>query len=148
MSGEAISIQIVQGEGFQFRNRFGGTVPDLTTDAPAPLGAGHGPSPEQLLLAAVANCLSDSLLFTLRKFKQQAEPLQTEASCLIDRNEAGRLRVQSIDATLQLGHPASGIEHLDRILGIFQEYCTVSQSVGRGIPIRVRVLDVDGRPLT
>lgn len=148
MSGETVSIQLVQQEGFQFCNHFGGTVPDLTTDAPPPLGTDSGPSPEQLLLAAVANCLSASLTFSLGKFKQQAAPLRTEASCQIDRNEAGRLRVTSIDVTLRLGRPASGIEHLDRILGGFQEYCTVSQSVGRGIPIRVQVQDVDGQPLT
>jgi uncharacterized OsmC-like protein len=147
MSGDVISINLVQQQNFQFRNDFGASVPPLVTDEPAPLGEGEGPAPQQLLLAAVANCLSASLLFSLRKFKQQGEPLQTQASCLIDRNEAGRLRVMSIDVTLRLGQPANGIEHLDRILGGFQEYCTVSQSVGHGIPIRVQVQDVDGQLL-
>lgn len=147
MNGEVISISVVQQQDFQFRNHFGEAVPDLMTDEPPPLGDGTGPSPQQLLLAAVANCLSASLTFALRKFKQQAKPLQTEASCLIDRNEAGRLRVMSIDVTLRLGQPAVAIEHLDRILGSFQEYCTVSQSVGQGIPIRVQVQDMDGQRL-
>lgn len=147
MSGDVISINLVQQQNFQFRNDFGASVPPLVTDESAPLGEGEGPAPQQLLLAAVANCLSASLLFSLRKFKQQGEPLQTQASCLIDRNEAGRLRVMSIDVTLRLGQPANGIEHLDRILGGFQEYCTVSQSVGHGIPIRVQVQDVDGQLL-
>lgn len=145
MSGEVVSISLVQQQNFQFRNDFGSSAPSLVTDEPPPLGEGEGPAPQQLLVAAVANCLSASLLFALRKFKQQAEPLQTEASCLIDRNEAGRLRVMSIDVTLRLGRPAASIEHLDRILGGFQEYCTVSQSVGRGIPIRVQVQDQDGQ---
>ncbi|BAK77052.1 OsmC family protein [Pseudogulbenkiania sp. NH8B] len=144
MSGDVISISLAQQQDFQFRNDFGASVPPLVSDEPAPLGQGEGPAPQQLLLAAVANCLSASLLFALRKFKQQGEPLQTTASCLIDRNETGRLRVMSIDVTLRLGQSASGIDHLDRILGGFQEYCTVSQSVGRGIPIRVQVQDADG----
>ena len=37
---------------------------------PPPLGQGSGPSPMQLLAASVGNCLSASLLFALRKFKQ------------------------------------------------------------------------------
>ena len=58
----------------------GAEVPVLTGDEPAPLGTGQGPSPVQLLCAAVGNCLSDSLLFALRKFKQAPEPLRAIAS--------------------------------------------------------------------
>jgi len=45
---------------------------------------------------------------------------------------------------LHLGVEAHILEHLDRALEQFQEFCTVTQSVGQGIPIHVRVMDVTG----
>jgi organic hydroperoxide reductase OsmC/OhrA len=39
----------------------------MPTDPPAQ-GESRGPNPSRLLVAAVANCLSTSLLFSLRKF--------------------------------------------------------------------------------
>jgi hypothetical protein len=47
-------------------------------------------------------------------------------------------------ATLHLGVVATQLEQLDRVLGQFEAFCTVSQSVGQGIPIEVKVLDADG----
>ena len=68
MSEESIHVQLQQKQDYQFDIHFGGEIPTLMGDEPAPLGAGQGPSPVQLLAAAVGNCLSDSLLFALRKF--------------------------------------------------------------------------------
>ena len=56
-------------------------------------------------------------------------------------------RVVRIDATLHLGVPATGLEHLDRVLGQFEAFCTVTQSVGQGIPVHIRVLDSEGTVL-
>jgi hypothetical protein len=47
-------------------------------------------------------------------------------------------------AKLHLGLEAHKLEHLDRALEQFQEFCTVTQIVGQSIPIHVRVLDVSG----
>ena len=101
----------------------------------------------QLLCAAVGNCLSDSLLFALRKFKQNPDPLHCTVTADVGRNAENRLRVLGIQATLQLGVPSGQLEHLDRVLSSFEAYCTVTQSVGQGIPIQVTVLDVDGSVL-
>ena len=79
----------------------------LTSDEPAPLGTGLGPSSVQLLCAAVGNCLSDSLLFAFRKFKQTPEPIQCEVQAQVGRNEQGRMRVLKMDAKLKLGVAAS-----------------------------------------
>jgi uncharacterized OsmC-like protein len=144
MSEQKIVVTLVEQQDYQFQVDFGGTVPQLLTDEPAPLGSGMGPSPVQLLSAAVGNCLSDSLLFALRKFKQSPEPIRTQVESVVGRNADGRMRVLEMTATLHLGVGAQQLEHLDRVLEQFETFCTVTQSVGQGIPIRVVVYDAAG----
>ena len=138
------SLTLLQIEDYRCTVNFGGSIMPLTTDEPAPLGQGLGPSPVQLLLAAVANCLTDSLLFALRKYKQDAEPLSCRATANVGRNADNRLRVLSIEATLTLGKVGSGIENVERILEQFEGFCTVTQSVAQGIPVLLTVKDVNG----
>ncbi len=147
MSNEQVTVELVQQQDYRFDIQFGGAVPHLIADEPAPLGSGKGPSPVQLLCAAVGSCLSDSLLFALRKFKQAPDPLHTTVVAHVGRNAEGRLRVLRMDATLRLGVPASQLDHLDRVLTQFESYCTVTQSVGQGIPIAVKVLDANNTVL-
>lgn len=144
MSETHVHVQLTQKQDYQFDIHFGGDVPSVMGDEPAPLGAGQGPSPVQLLSAAVGNCLSDSLLFALRKFKQAPEPLRCDVHAEVGRNAEGRLRVLHIKAVLTLGVPAASLEHLDRVLSQFESYCTVTQSVGQGIDIVVEVVDALG----
>ena len=110
----------------------------------APLGSGLGPSPVQLLAAAVGNCLSDSLLFALRKFKQAPEPIECTVTAEVGRNEEKRLRVLKMTAVLKLGVSAASLQHLDRVLDQFEAFCTVTQSVGQGIAIELQVVDAAG----
>ena len=142
-----IRVRLDQLQDYRFDIHFGGTVPVLMVDEPVPLGTGLGPSPTQLLGAAVGNCLSASLLFALRKFKLVAEPIRCEVSSRVGRNAQGRERVLGIDAVVTLGVPAASLEHLDRVLGQFQSFCTVTQSVGAGVPITVQVFDSTGQRL-
>jgi uncharacterized OsmC-like protein len=144
VSEKQISVTLTQQHDYSFDIRFDDNMPVLTSDEPAPLGTGLGPSPVQLLCAAVGNCLSDSLLFALRKFKQAPEPLRCEVQAEVGRNADGRMRVLNMLATLHLGVPAAQLAQLERVLGQFEGFCTVTQSVGQGIPIKVRVLDADG----
>ena len=137
-------VTLTQQQDYQFRIEFEGNMPALISDEPAPLGGGTGPSPVQMLSAAVGNCLSDSLLFALRKFKQAPEPLQCTITAEVGRNAEKRLRVLKMTAVLKLGVPAATLEHLDRVLDQFEAYCTVTQSVGQGIPIELQVLDSEG----
>jgi len=141
---EHASVTLQQIENYRFDNHFAEGGHQLQTDEPAPLGSDSGPSPSQLLAAAVANCLSASLLFASRKFHIDFEPLSCEASALIDRNERNRLRVLRIDVNLRAGKPVGDAANLERLLGSFEDFCTVSQSVGQGIPIHVTVQDADG----
>lgn len=144
MSENSITVELIQKHDYRFDIHFAETIPVLTSDEPVPLGTGQGPSPVQLLCAAVGNCLSDSLLFALRKFKQAPEPLRCTVQAEVGRNSDNRLRVLQMTATLRLGVPAAQLQHLDRVLGSFEAYCTVTQSVGQGISIDIQVLDADG----
>ncbi len=146
MSDHPVTVRLAQVQDYQFDIDFD-VGPALHVDEPAPLGSGAGPNPLMLLGASVGNCLSASLLFALRKFKQAPEPLRTEVSLQTGRNAEGRLRVQRIHARLQLGVAAAQLQHLERVLGSFEAYCTVTQSVATAIPVDVEVIDADGRLL-
>lgn len=141
---ENASVTITRQTGYQFLVDFGSELPTLLADEPAPLGEGSGPAPDHMLLAAVANCLSASLLFSLQKFKQDPGTLVATATPVVGRNAEKRLRIQAINVKLELGQPASAIEHLDRVLDQFEAFCTVSMSVREGVAINVQVQDGAG----
>ena len=138
------TVTLRQQSGYRFSTHFADSMPDTTTDLPPPLGQGAGPSPEHLLAAAVGNCLSASLLFSLARFKQDPAPLAAEVTAVEGRNEANRLRIQRIDVRITLGKPAAGLEHLDRVLATFEEFCTVTASVRQAIPVALQVVDSTG----
>jgi uncharacterized OsmC-like protein len=138
------TVRLVQRQDFQFDIHFGEGLPTLLGDEPAPLGQGLGPTPVHLLAAAVGNCLADSLVFALRKFKQSPHPLQVQVQADVGRNAEGQVRVLKLHARLTLGVPAANLEHLQRVLDTFEGYCTVTQSVAAGIPVALQVFDATG----
>ena len=145
MTEESSTIELVLQSDYRFEVDFGMPgVPRLVTDSTAPLGQGAGPDSEKLLVAAVANCLSASLLFSLRKFKNEAVPMQATAGAQLVRNEHARLRMGSIQVEIRLGVPAGALKHLDRAIAQFEDFCVVTQSVRAAIPVGVRILDGDG----
>lgn len=147
MSDATQTVQLTQAADFQFDIDYGGGLPLLRVDEPAPMGQGAGPTPVQLLASAVGNCLGASLLFALRKFKQQPEPIGCQVSAEVGRNAEGRLRVLAMTARLTLGVPAASLASLQRVLDSFESYCTVTQSVRACIPVEVLVFDALGARL-
>lgn len=139
-----VSVTITQQQNFQFLVDFGNSLQNIIADEPAPLGGGTGPAPTHFLMASIANCLSASFFFALGKFKQDPGGIKTTASCVIDRNEDNRLRVQQVNVEIQFGKGSSEIVHLDRVLEQFEGFCTVTQSVQAGIPVNVGVTDGNG----
>ena len=138
------TVTLRRESGYRFSNRFADGMPELVSDLAPPLGQGAGPSPEHLLAAAVGNCLSASLLFSLTKFKQDPGIVTTRVSAVEGRNERNRLRIQRIDVQVELGKPAREIEHLDRVLETFEDFCTVTASVRQAIPVELQVRDSTG----
>jgi hypothetical protein len=97
-------VELTQREGFAFDVRF--DWPDaalLRVDEPPPLGHASGPNAARLVAAAVANCLSASLLFCLAtKFHDAPGPLRATATAHLARNDQGRMRIAGIDVIVTL----------------------------------------------
>ena len=144
MTGKTIRVELSQRHDYRFDIAFGGDAPILTSDEPVPLGTGLGPSPVQILCAAVGNCLSDSLLFAFRKFKQEPEPIRCVVTAEVGRNADNRLRVLTMTAQIRMGVEAAALQQVEHVLAQFEEFCTVTQSVRQGIPITVEVFDGAG----
>lgn len=142
---ESLQLTQEQQQDYQFSIRFDGMQLDaLLTDEPPPLGQGAGPNPSMLLLASIANCLSASLLFALRKFRNEPGRLRATVTAVRERNEAGRWRIPRADVTIHLPDAADHYHNLDRILAQFEEFCVVTQSVREGIEVTTRIEDGNG----
>ena len=79
------------------------------------------------------------------RFDDALPVLTSDVHAEICRNAQGRVRVLHMKAVLTLGVPAASLEHMERVLSTFETYCTVTQSVGPGIPISLEVFNALGR---
>lgn len=141
----SFTLELEQLADYEFRVKFDWPdVPELLLDEPPPLGGAAGPNAARLIAAAVANCLSSSLLFCMRKFRHSPGTLRAEVTGELTRNERGRLRIGRLGVTIHLAEPAGDIKHFDRCLQQFEDFCIVTESVRSGIPVGVRVVDVRG----
>lgn len=143
MANESFNIGIRLLDNYLFEIDFG-EFGNLISDEPPPLGAGEGPNPVRLLAASVGNCLAASLLFAIRKFKEEPGEITAQVSGELERRD-GRWRVARISVQIALGTEAETLPHLDRALQQFEEFCVVTQSVREGIPVQVQVVDKRGR---
>jgi len=126
--------------GYEFRVKFDWPqVPELLLDEPAPLGKETGPSASRLLAAAIANCLSVSLLFCLNKAHTNTQGMRTYVRGTFARNAKGRLRIGGVEVIIAVETDAAEQARLERCLHLFEDFCVVTQSVRQGFPIRVRV---------
>ena len=137
-----------QKQDMQFLVKFDSDdIDDLLLDEPEPIGSGKGPNASRILGAAVANCLSASLLFCLRKARQEPASIKATVTGSMARNEQKRLRVGGFDVSIQvegLDREAAGSR---RCLELFEDFCVVTASVKQGIPVNVKVVDESGERL-
>lgn len=124
---------------YRFVVDFGeGAGPDLLVDEPPPLGESAGPNASRMLAAAVGNCLAASLLFCLRRARVGVGSLRVVVEGVLARNSRGRVRIDGLSVRLE--PELTGDEsRIDRCLEVFQDYCIVTESVRRGIPVEVQV---------
>ena len=143
-----VRIVLEQEGPYAFKVSFEGTdIDPLFTDESPPLGEGRDPNPSALLLAGIANCLSASLLFALRKFKNAPGPIRAEIVGEKLRNAEGRWRIPRAQVSIQLSDAAEALEHLPRVIAQFEQFCVVTQSVREGIEVDVSIRDASGRVL-
>ena len=145
----SFTITLQQEQDFDFRVKFDWPdTPDLLLDEPEPLGKRHGPNAARLVAAAVGNCLSASLVFCLRsKFKQNPGPLRASVTGQLARNDHGRYRIGGLSVRIELAEDASALQHLERCMAQFEDFCVVTESIRHGIPVDVEVVDATGRSL-
>jgi organic hydroperoxide reductase OsmC/OhrA len=142
------TIQLEQHEGYEINVAFDWKrAADLLMDEPPPLGHQNGPNASRLLAAAVGNCLSASLLYCVAKDDPPDDCLRTEVTCVMVRNESGRLRIGRMEVRLVLSDVVVASKRFQRCKALFEDFCVVSASVREGIPIAVSVLDQAGRLL-
>lgn len=131
-------VKLTQIERYNFRVDFGlpGVGP-LTGDEDPPLGKNAGPDPSRMLAASVAQCTLSSLLFCMEKSRANVDGLSATAKVRFGRNEEKRLRITGIDLIVDAHVPEEEKHKIERCLPIFQDFCTVTQSVKSGIPVSV-----------
>ena len=142
MDDSQFTISLKRIENFLFQIDFG-AFGNVLTDEPEPLGGGEGPNPSAMLAAAVANCLSASLLFALRKHKDDPGELTATVTGKVERVERFR-RVTGFDVQIRLGVPQESLPGLEKAVAVFENFCTVTQSVRHGVPVTVEILDSAG----
>ncbi|UCC93840.1 MAG: OsmC family protein [Thermoplasmata archaeon] len=119
--------------------------PDLFMDEPPSMGgSGKGPNAARMIVAGVANCLSASLTFCLGKSRANVEAMRIRCHGVLERNERGRLRLVHIAIQPLVELPEEDIPKLERCLGIFEDFCIVTEAVRQGIPVDVQIFRVDG----
>ena len=141
------SLRVEQIDGFEFRVKFDKEqFAPLLLDEPAPLGGDTAPNAARVLAAAIGNCLSASLVFCLKRANVAAAGISADVDVENVRNEQRRLRIGKVNVTLHTD-VAPDDPALKSCLGTFEDFCIVTQSVRRGIPVSVKVVDEAGAEL-
>ena len=136
------TIHVEHQSGYEFLVKFDKEQYEpLRMDEPAPLGKDEAPNPARILAAAVADCLSASLLFCMHKAGAAPDGMAAEVKVELVRNADRRLRIGSMDVALRprLGASDAARAALAGCLSRFEEFCVVTQSVRDGLDVRVHV---------
>ena len=114
-------------------------ISDFVVDETKPAGEGQGPNPPRLLSAAVGHCMSSSLIFCLKKARVPIKKLETTVKTSLFSNEKGFLRIKNIDIEISLDVDQEYNARIQRCLTLYEDYCTVTQSIRKGIEVNVNI---------
>ena len=140
-----VELRFVRGYEFVATFADAENLPPIVFDEPAPIGEGSGPNAAAVLAAAIGNCLASSFAFCLRKVRLEPVDMTASAVAHVTRNEQGRLRVSGIDVELSPEVLEQDGPRLERCERLFEDFCTVTESVRRGIPVNVKVFEPAAR---
>ncbi len=146
MEHQTFAVTLRREDGYRFTADFGEAMEPVTLDELPPLGEGEGPNPSRLLAAAVAHCLSASLLYCLKRHHIDVGDLKATVEGRMERNERGRLRIGGFRVTLEPTVDPELWERMGACLDVFEDYCVVTGSVRQGIPVEVAVEPVEAVP--
>lgn len=145
MDAGSFSLSLKRLENYQFNVEFDGTdLSPLLVDEPEPLGQGRGPNPTRMLAVAVGNCLSSSLLFCVNRAHIEVRDIETHVEGFLFRNEQKRIRVKELRVVITIEVVGTDFDRASRCLEIFEDFCTVTASVRKGIPVYVTVQSPKG----
>lgn len=135
-------VKINRTESMSFKVDFGGEgLEDYFIDEDhTNEGEMIGPNGTRLLASAVLGCLASSFIFCLKKKNLNVDDLEAEAVVTVARNEKGFLRIKKIDVNIRSKiNNQEARKRADMCKKMFEQYCTVTQSVREGINVEVKV---------
>lgn len=133
-------IKVVRLDGYRFEIDFGlDGAERLLMDEDPPHGHNEGPDPSRLLAASIAHCTLSSLLFCMEKSRATVKSIEATAKIKFGRDENKRQRITGVEMIARISVPDSDKAKLERCLPIFRDYCTVTESVKRGIPVSTEI---------
>ena len=136
-----VSLRFVRGYEFVATFPDSDALPPIVFDEPPPLGEGSGPNAAAVLAAAIGDCLATSFAFCLRKVRLEPLDVNAEVVAHVARNEQGRFRITGIDVELAPEVLEEDRPRLQRCEQLFEDFCVVTESVRRGIPVTVKVIE-------
>ena len=139
-----VELRFVRGYEFVATFKDQDAVEAMIFDEPPPLGEGSGPNAAAVLAAAVGDCLAASFAFCLRKVRLEPIDLRVSVVAHVERNTQGRFRVTGIDVELNPQLREGDRNREKRCEELFEDFCVVTESVRRGIPVNVKVIDPAG----
>jgi len=134
------SINIRRIESYKFEIDFNLEKADkIIVDEDPPQGNNEGGDPSRMLAASIAHCTMSSLLFCMEKSRATVGEMSAKAKVAFGRDENKRLRITDIRLDIDVKVPDADIPKLQRCIPIFEDFCTVTQSVKKGINIKTEI---------
>ncbi|MBS7288719.1 MAG: OsmC family protein [Candidatus Freyarchaeota archaeon] len=139
-------VEVKWIEGFRLKLKVK-DFPEIMLDEPPEMGGTDtGPCPVHLLAASVASCLLASYLYCAKKARVKLKGASATARAESEW-EKGRMRVKRVMVGLELT-PAGGVseKRAELCASVFRQFCIVTESVTRGLPVEVEVKISQNKP--
>ena len=140
---ENITVTLTHKNDYRFEVDFNESFKGFVSDIEKPSGGSCGPAQTHMLLAAVANCLSVSFLYSLNGFGIDGANIVTKAMLDICKRD-GVYRVGKINVAITTGKSEEEMNGLGDVLSGFENISAISRSVLEGVPIETHVFDRKG----